>query len=224
MKSVASETWVIIPAYNEEKYLGRVLAKLQKYTAKIIVVDDGSTDKTTVVATECATHVLTHRLNLGKGAALKTGCEFAFSVLGAKAVILIDADDQHDPAELPAFIAALATGQTLVLGVRTFGSEVPWLKRVGNTLASVLVKFLFGTYIPDIPSGYKAFTKSVYEQLRWQTTDYAVELEMSIKTAELKLPFTVVPIKTIYHDFDKGMTMLDTLALLKQILAYRMHL
>lgn len=224
MYRIPADIWVVIPAYNEEVYLARVLRKVSKYTSNIVVVDDGSVDATTEVASAQATHVLTHRLNLGKGAALKTGCDFAFDELRASAVILLDADDQHDPAELESFSEALKAGNGLVLGVRQFDRTVPWLKRVGNTFASMLVKLFFGKFIPDIPSGYKAFTRSVYQKLAWQTTDYAVELEMSIKAAEKSIPFAIVPIKTIYHDFDKGMTMLDTIALLKQILAYRMHL
>jgi glycosyltransferase involved in cell wall biosynthesis len=216
-----TETWIVIPAYNEAPYIERVLKKVQPFSSNVIVVDDGSHDQTSAVAQPFAAYVLTHRLNLGKGAALKTGCQFAFETLNAAAIVMLDADDQHDPAELPLFFEQLKQGRSLILGVRDFDRSMPITKRAGNQLASKVIEWLFGTFVPDIPSGYKAFTRTMYEQLVWQVSDYAVELEIAISIAKKKLQFVVVPIKTIYHDTDKGMTMLDTLAMLKQIITIK---
>lgn len=223
MAALPNDIWVVIPAYNEELYISRVLTKIKKYTTRIIVVDDGSSDSTATEAEKNAAYVLSHRLNLGKGAALKTGCDFAFFHLNARAIIMMDADDQHDPTELTLFCDALASGHSLVFGSRDF-SSMPLTRKAGNQLASQLINLVYGQYVPDIPSGYKAFTAAVYQQIAWQTTDYAVELEIAIKTVEQKIPFKVVPIKTIYHDFTKGMTALDTLSMLKQIISYKIHL
>lgn len=216
--------WVVVPAYNEAPYIKRVLEKIRQQTQNIIVVDDGSIDQTTESAQHLARYVLRHRLNMGKGAALKTGCEFAFSHLQASAIIMLDADDQHDPAELPLFVSQLQAGHSLVLGVRNFGSQMPLSRKAGNQFASTLIQWLFGVYVPDIPSGFKGFSSAMYRELAWQVSDYAVELEISMQIAQKKLPFSTVPIKTIYHDHDKGMTMLDTLAMLKQIIAFKFRL
>jgi glycosyltransferase involved in cell wall biosynthesis len=216
--------WVVVPAYNEEKYVKRVIRKVLKHTSNVIVVDDGSLDNTTAESQSIAPYTLTHRVNLGKGAALKTGCDFAFNTLKAEAIVIMDADDQHDPAELPLFIAELKKGESVVFGTRRVDKEMPWLRSLSNKMASILVKLFFGAYIPDIPSGYKAFTRQAYKQLRWSAVDYAVELELAARTARFRLPFSTVCIKTIYHDMNKGMTMLDVLSMTHQLLNWKLTL
>lgn len=216
--------WVIMPAYNEEKYIEVVLKKALNYTDNLIFVDDGSTDKTFELAKKTAPHSLHHRVNLGKGAALKTGCDYAFGHLNAQAVIFMDSDDQHDPKELKLFIDALKDGHQLVFGVRPFAKNMPWYKVMANKFASYAVKALFGAWIPDIPSGYKAVTKEAYRKLDLKNPHYGVELEIAVKTAKYKLDFAEVPISTIYHDYDRGMTVIDALRILKDLIAWRITL
>ena len=92
-KSVLSPTtWVVMPGYNEAKYLERALKKTLKHTKNIVFVDDGSHDSSADIAKKHLKHVLIHEVNLGKGAALKTGCNYAFEELGAKAVVLMDSE------------------------------------------------------------------------------------------------------------------------------------
>lgn len=218
-----NNTWIIIPGINEEKYIGVVLRKVRKKTENIIVVDDGSNDATSKIAQKYTSHVLSHTVNLGKGAALKTGCEYAFNHLHADAVIFIDSDDQHDPEELGLFYEALKKYE-VVFGVRSFDERMPLLRIIMNRLASAVIFFLFGDYIPDIPSGYKAISKRAYKKLAWNSTDYAVEMEIAARTAKNNLPYGTVSIKTIYHDFERGMTILDTLRMISQIIAWRISL
>lgn len=222
-KITKANTWVVIPGLNEEKYIATVLKKVLQQTKNIIVVDDGSTDAMPRLAKKYTPHVLSHSVNLGKGAALKTGCEYAFSKLGANAVIFMDSDDQHDPEELPQFFKALAISD-VVFGVRSFDTKMPLFRIMMNRLASVVIYFLFGKYIPDIPSGFKAFTKKAYQKLIWDSTDYSVEMEIAAKTAKYKIGFTIIPIKTIYHDFERGMTILDTIRMITKILGWRFSL
>jgi len=222
-KILKKDIWIIIPGLNEEKYIGTVLKKVLKQGKNIIVVDDGSRDSMPKIAKKYTEHVLSHSINLGKGAALKTGCEYAFKKLKAKAVIFMDSDDQHDPEELPTFMKALETSD-VVFGVRSFDEKMPLIRIMMNRLASIVIYFLFGRYIPDIPSGYKAFTKKAYKKLVWNSTDYAVEMEIAAKTAKYKLSYTKIPIKTIYHDFERGMTIIDTLRMITKILSWRISL
>lgn len=218
-----SNIWIIIPGMNEEKYVGTVLNKVQKQTNNIIFIDDGSKDKTAVIAKKHTSHVLSHSINLGKGAALKTGCEYAFKTLKAEAVIFLDSDDQHDPEELPLFFEALQNN-SVVFGVRSFDDKMPLIRIIGNRIASVLIYFLFGSYIPDIPSGFKAMTANAYKELAWNSSDYAVEMEIAARTAKYKKKFAVVQITTIYHDLERGMTILDTLRMISKILSWRISL
>lgn len=216
-------TWIVIPGLNEEKYIGTVLEKVSKQTKNIIVVDDGSHDKMPKIARSFTPHVVCHSINLGKGAALKTGCEYAFNTLKADAVIFMDSDDQHDPEELPLFIDALKKSD-VVFGVRSFDEKMPLFRIMMNRLASAVIFFLFGEYVPDIPSGYKALSKHAYPKLAWESTDYAVEMELAARTAKHKIQFTTVPVKTIYHDFERGMTILDSLRMITKILSWRITL
>lgn len=216
--AIESKTWIVIPAYNEEKYLKTVLQKVLKYTPNVIVIDDGSADGTTTVAQSFPVYSLKHKVNLGKGAALKTAVSFAFDQLFAEAIVMLDADDQHDPSELPLFFKSLANGNQIVFGIRQEPKNMPWLRLKINRLGSFLTFLLFGKYILDIPSGYKAMTKAGYQKVSWEANDYAVELEIAAKTAKAKLPYDYVTIKTIYHDTDKGMTVLDVFSVLRHLI------
>lgn len=212
-----------MPGFNEAKYVRGVLKKVKKYTQNIIFVDDGSTDATTQEARTEVTHVLTHKINLGKGAALKTGCDYAFEELGAEVVILMDSDDQHNPAELPQFLHAMEeTKSEVVFGARKVDVKMPFFKRIFNMLASYAVNVLFGgQLIPDIPSGYKAFTRKAYTKIRWNSLGYQVEMEIACRVTKHAIPFTSITIDTIYHDHDKGMTILNALDLFHSILWWR---
>ncbi|HEX7017942.1 MAG TPA: glycosyltransferase family 2 protein [Patescibacteria group bacterium] len=216
--------WVVVPAYNEEKYLAKVLKKIGHYTSHIIVVDDGSSDQTATIASQYTAHVLKHRVNLGKGAALTTGCEYAFSVQDAQAVFFLDSDDQHDPHELILFQEQLLKGYDIVFGIRGLTKDMPLVKRMGNIFISIFIYILFGKYFSDVLSGYKAFTKEAYHTIRWETHDYAVELEIAVRVARSLLKRKGVIIKTIYHDHDRGMTLLDAMHFITLLINWRLSI
>lgn len=215
---------IVLPSYNEAKYIANVIKKIKNQKLDFIIIDDGSSDKTFEIVKKHTDNVLRHKINLGKGAALKTGCEFAFKKMNADAVIFMDSDDQHDSQELQYFVKELKKGSQLVFGVREFGRQMPLIRIMGNRLASYLVFLLFGKYIPDIPSGYKAMTKKVYKKINWQASDYGVELEIAVKTAKYKLEFSIVPISTIYHDMDRGMTLIDVFKMIFNMIIWRLSL
>ena len=222
-KTFPADIWIVMPGFNESKYVAKVLKKVKKYTSNIVFVDDGSSDSTTKEALSVIEHVLRHELNLGKGAALRTGCEYAFGFLNASAVILMDSDDQHNPAELANFIGELSeTKADIVFGARDMTSKMPFMKRLFNTAASLFVSVLFAApLIPDIPSGYKAFTKKAYKRIQWDSLGYQVEMEIACKVSKYHLPFSAITIDTIYHDHDKGMTVLNTLDIIPRIVMWR---
>lgn len=223
-KALSSSTWVVMPGYNESRYLERTLKKTLKYTSNIIYVDDGSQDSSLKIAKKYLEHVLFHEINLGKGAALKTGCDYAFDHLNAKAVVLMDSDDQHNPGELKSFQESLDGGSEVVLGTRSLLSTMPLIRKLGSVFISGAVLVFFWRYIPDILSGYKAFTKKAYQKLRWDAMDYSVELEIASKIAKHKLDFSLVNIKTIYHDMDRGMNIIDAVKVLTKIISLRIGL
>lgn len=207
---------VVVPAYNESRYIGRFLDSLLPITKNIIVVDDGSRDKTKEIVESKGVKCLSHMVNLGKGATLKTGCDYAFNI-GADAVVIMDGDGQHDPVDLRLFTQALKQDAQIVHGVRAMDAKMPLARLLGNKGMSILINLLFGRYISDIPSGFKAFTRSAYHQLYWHSTGYEVETEIAVRVAKSKLSYVEVPISTVYHDKDYGFNLLDAWGILIKI-------
>lgn len=223
VKTQMKNTWIIVPGLNEANTIRQVLKNIKKMSQNIIFVDDGSNDNSFALAKKEIDHVLRHEVNLGKGSALKTGSEYAFKNLGAEAVIFMDADGQHDPEDLQLFFKALKKHQ-VVFGVRSFNEKMPLVRIFLNRVASLFVYLMFGSYVPDIPSGYKAMTKSAYQKLHWNSRDYAVEMEIAAKVAAKHIDYVTVPVKTIYNKLDRGMTLIDTVRVAGQMIGWRLNL
>lgn len=158
---------IIIPAFNEEKNLGRVIFGIKETgaAADILVVNDGSNDRTETVAAENGVNVLSHPFNLGYGAAIQTGFKFA-TIMGYKYVIQFDADGQHDPCDIPLIIEALKEGNTdIVIGSRFLGRgsfEFGILKITAIKFFRFLIKYLARTVITDPTSGLKGLSRSIF--------------------------------------------------------------
>ncbi len=204
------KTFLVIPAYNEKpSVITSLLQRTVKFVplAQTIVVDDGS-KKPLKLDTKVA--LLRHDLNLGKGAALKTGCSFAFRS-GADNIVMMDSDGQHDPKELKHFLSFLKQDFDLVFGSRRPTIDAPLVRLLGNKFASVYINLMFGAYVSDILSGFRAFNKRAYNLIRWSSPRYGVETEMVARLGKHKdkLRFIEFPIETIYIDKYKGVTILD---------------
>ncbi len=215
---------IVIPGFNEEKYLGAVIRDILGTTKNIIYVDDGSSDRSEAIARAHPIAVLKHEVNLGKGAALKTGCEFAFHNMRADAVIFMDADGQHKASDLSAFLHELKKGSQVLFGVRRFSPQMPMVRYLGNKFASIFLNLLFGVYIPDIPSGFKAMSKGAYKKLKWDSSGYEVETEIAARVAHYSLPFKIIEIETVYHDVHKGVNLFDALITLKFLIQLKLSL
>jgi len=213
------DTFAIVAAYNEEKYIGDVLKRIKKYIDEIIVVDDGSKDKTSKIAEESGAIVLRHVINLGKGAAIRTGCEYALKK-GVKNIILIDADGQHDPKEIPNFLNALKD-HDVVFGCRKFDKNMPIVLKFGNWTLRATTKALYGICLKDTQSGYRAFKADAYKKIRWQASDYSMESEMIANLGKTKLTYTEIPIETIYSDKYKGTTVVDGFKIIINMILWR---
>lgn len=192
---------VLIPAYNASHSLRGVLEGIKGYGLDIVVVDDGSTDATAEVAEELGIRVLRHRINRGKGIALKTGFRFLL-LLGYRAVITMDADGQHDPTYIPHFIRSYQEGKgEIIIGSRSeeFG-KMNWLRRFWNKLGVKAVSKLTDTPLTDTQSGYRLIKGEVLRCLPLCASGYEAELELLIKAC--KRGHTVVNIPTTTHYAD----------------------
>lgn len=216
--------YIIIPACNEGKRIKAVLKEVKKAKLPIIVVDDGSKDNTFEVAGKQKVLVLKHKVNLGKGAAMKTGAMAAFK-LGADAVIFVDSDGQHMAEDLPLFIDALKKDRfDVVFGSRNLAHGVPLIRYLGNKMASIIISLFFGIYISDLICGYRGLNKKAFEKINWESTGYGVETEMVIRTAKSGLKHCEVPVQTVYYDDVKGVTILDALNIFFDVLRWRIKL
>lgn len=213
-------TVVVIPAHNEEKHIQTVIQETKKYCQNIIVVDDGSSDNTCNIAKETGVITLKHLVNLGKGAAAKTGCDYAYRK-GYKKIILMDADGQHEAKEILHFLEAIKE-KDIVFSYRSFNKNMPLIFKIGNLGINRLNKFLFKIDLKDTQSGYRAFNSKAYKQIRWQSPDYGMEAEMVANVGRKKLNYTQIPIKTIYSDNYKGTTILDGLKIGIKMLWWRL--
>lgn len=211
--------WAVIPAYNEEKNIRGVLKEVKHLVDHVIVVDDGGKDHTTEEAKKENVIVLRHVLNLGKGAAMKTGCEYAVRNKATK-IILLDGDGQHDPKFIPEFIKALDEVD-LVFGVRTFTKDMPLLFRFGNSLITVISKVLYKYDLRDTQSGYRAFNRDIYKKIRWKSSSYSVESEMIARAGNNHVSFKEIPISTIYNDKYKGTTPFDGIKIVLNLIKWK---
>ena len=191
----------IIPAFNEEKTIGDVIESTKSFVDKIIVVNDGSDDRTQQIAKSKGAYVVTHVINRGLGAAIGTGFEVALRERAAIAVTL-DADGQHDPNEIQKFIDAIEQGADVVIGSRMLTRKgMPWHRQVANLLGNFVTFFLFGAWVSDSQSGFRAFSNYALEKIQIQTNRMEVSSEIIAESKHKNLKLVEVPIKAIYTDY-----------------------
>jgi glycosyltransferase involved in cell wall biosynthesis len=215
--------FVVIPVYNEGERIGALLRELARVVPleRVVVVDDGSRPK--VDASRLGgVSLLRHAVNLGKGMALRTGCEYALR-RGASAIVLMDGDGQHEPRDIPRLVAALDEVD-IAFGSRDLGWKVPWIRLVGNRVLNRWTNVLFDLDLHDIWCGFRAFRADAFPALAWNASDYAVDVEMAVRAGRARLRRREVPIGAIYHDAYKGVTVVDGLRLLVQLAAWRLTL
>ena len=187
----------LIPAHNEAPRIAPVVEGARRHL-EVLVVDDGSADETARVAAAAGATVIGQPRNLGKGEALKAGFRRALAE-GADAVVTLDADGQHDPAEIPAFLAARErTGAELVIGVREF-RDMPPARRLANLLGKRVLRWATGREIPDNQSGYRLVGRRLMEvALASAEPGFGFEVEMIVECARRGWAIEWVPIRTIY--------------------------
>jgi glycosyltransferase involved in cell wall biosynthesis len=189
----------IIPAKDEEKNILSVIERTKLYVDKVVVIDDGSYDNTAKTSEEAGAFVIRNEHNLGKADALKVGFKYAIKEQ-ADLVLLIDADGQHNPGEIPLFMNKMNEGYDIVVGTRKFDPKLmPAIRIFANSTSSFMLTMICGTKILDSQSGYRLLKRSVIEQIKFTSTRYQIETEMLIKAARCGFKIGFVEISTIYR-------------------------
>ncbi len=188
----------LIPAYQAAAGLGEVLLRLQALPEppEVLVVDDGSRDATAQVARQHGARVLSFAGNRGKGHALLAG--FAALRDECDAVVTLDADGQHAPECLPAFVAAARDGAELVLGRRARTPDMPLLRRFANGMSSAWASAIAGQRISDSQCGYRLHTRRLLFATPLTPGRYEVETELAVRAARLGFRVAEVEIPTLY--------------------------
>jgi len=187
-----------IPAYNEASYVGSIVLQARQYVDEVVVVDDGSTDNTARIAELAGATVIRHDENRGKGVAIQSILAEARK-RNPDIVVLLDADSQHDPNEIPAFLKAILEGSDLVIGSRDAQKDrTRTYRRIGQKVLLRSTRLASKTNISDSESGFRALSPKAINELELKENGFAIESEMISCAADKNLKITEVPISNIY--------------------------
>jgi glycosyltransferase involved in cell wall biosynthesis len=196
---MGGEIVALIPAYNAEPFVGDVIRVASEHVP-VIAVNDGSTDGTLAALRASGVTVIDQQPNQGKGAALKRGYRAALES-GAAAVIQLDADGQHDPAEIPGFLRKFrGTRADLIIGERQF-DQMPLVRRASNTIGRAAFSWAMGRRINDNQSGYRLLSRRLMEAvLASDESGYEFEMDQIVIAVKRGWRIEGVPIRTIYGE------------------------
>jgi glycosyltransferase involved in cell wall biosynthesis len=189
----------LIPAYNADRFVGEVVTRARKHI-EVVVVNDGSKDRTAEVARSAGALVIDQIPNQGKGVALQRGFRYGIEQ-NIAALITLDADGQHDPDEIPKFVEKYRANRAdLIIGARNF-SQMPLVRRISNTVGRSAFSWAMGRKIRDNQSGYRLLSRRMMEAVLGSAErGFEFEMDMIVVCVKNGWPLEWVPIRTIYAD------------------------
>jgi hypothetical protein len=201
----SSRVVAIIPAFNEDKYIASVVLKTRRMVDEVLVVDDGSQDLTRTLASEVGATVVSHPENRGKGAALRTGLEWALAKR-AQAVVLMDGDGQHHPDDIEQLVSAVLAGEAdMVVGSRFLSEEarryIPGWRTLGQHALNAVTALASGQVMTDSQSGFRALSPRAMRVLHGSLLGdgFSVESEMQLVARQHGLRMIEAPVGVDYH-------------------------
>lgn len=208
----------VIPAYNEEKRIAQVVRDAREVAEKVLVIDDGSTDRTAEVARAAGALVIAHLENTGAGAATMTGIEAA-RALGATVVVTLDADGQHDPRDVPLLLQPIREGRADIVFANRFGplvfapfgfaqggrgkrrNRIPFVRRLFNGIGNVLTFLAAGKWVADSQCGFKVFGPKALAEVDLRMTGFEFCTEIVREAAIHRWRTAEIPTKVIYSEY-----------------------
>ena len=202
--------WIVIPAYNEEVRIGRVIRGLfEQGWREVVVVDDGSVDGTVAVARLAGARVVCHRVNRGQGAALQTGDEYALAG-GAEVIVHFDGDDQFDPRDIKGAVTLLRErGLDVVIGSKLLDgrTQIPWFKKYFIISVGRVINFLMTSlWLSDVHNGFRVLVRAAAEKIKITQDGMAHNSEILSQIKKLKLSFAEFPVKITYYEYGQGIS------------------
>lgn len=214
------EVVAAIPCFNEERFIGSVVVKTRKYVDRVIVVDDGSTDATAEVAEAAGAQVIRHKKNQGKGMAIRSAFEWAKGS-GCKALVLLDGDGQHEPADIPTLLSPVLAGEAdMVVGSRFLAASdnIPRYRRIGQHLLTLVTNLGSRVRLTDSQSGFRAFSCKAINDMSFAEGGLSVESEMQFSISRSGLRVAEVPIEVSYVDKAKRSPIGHGMSVLSRVL------
>jgi glycosyltransferase involved in cell wall biosynthesis len=196
-----------IPAYNEEKTIAEMVLKAGCHVGKVLVCDDGSKDRTQIIARKNGAHVVEHKKNMGYGATMQT-IFIKARELDADVLVVFDGDGQHDPDEIPELVKPVLEGRAdIVIGSRFINGarmNVPLYRRTGILLITLLTRIFSGYAISDAQSGFRAFNRKALEGLKISEDGWGSSVEIFFRAHDVGLRIVEVPVNCDYEDYPKA--------------------
>ncbi len=194
---------IIIPVYNEAEAIGGVIEEIRSHGYHtIIVVDDGSRDESFYVASAYGVLALRHKINRGKGAAVKTGVSAA-NLLDLDAIVTVDGDGQHDPVDIAALVYPISVGEAdVVLGSRLLNREdMPFGKVIANRVGNFFTWLFYGILVSDSQSGFRAYSRYASLIIDTKADKYEYDSKVIREIKNNRLRYTEVPVQTRYTEY-----------------------
>jgi len=201
------DTYIIIPVYNEEKVIVSVVKKVLKNFSNVVCINDGSTDSSAAEILKTEAHLVNHPVNMGQGAAIQTGIEYALQDKNIKYFVTFDADGQHSLADVEAMLKYIKEHQVdIVLGSRFLGSaqNLTGFRKFILKLAVKFSNFTTGLKLTDAHNGLRVFNRKVAENLHITMPDMAHASEIIHRIAEHNFRYKEVPVTITYTDYSKA--------------------
>lgn len=217
-----NRTWVVIPMYNEATVVGSVIKGLLTEFPNVVCVDDGSVDGSQDIAREAGAVVVQHPINLGQGAALQTGIEYALEDPDMFAVVTFDADGQHRVQDARTMVDRLLNDEAdIVLGSRFLDNRTKLapMKRLVLKTAALQSRMATGLDLTDAHNGLRAFNRYVAQNVHLTQNRMAHATELVHQLAELKPRWVEHPVEIIYTDYSKakGQSLLNSVNILAEL-------
>ena len=209
--ALARDVCGLIPVYNNRMTLERVVNGLLQHLDRVVVIDDGSSDGTAEIADRLAAeqpqrvHVRHHAVNRGKGAAVQTGLALAES-LGCSHALQVDADGQHDIADIPRFLEVMQSApDSMVMGAPVFGDDIPAVRKYGRKLTKLMVALEAGTLkMPDAMCGFRLYPVTPVRRLGRLSSRMCFDPEVMIRAHWAGIPVTTIPTRVRYLSAEEG--------------------
>lgn len=213
------DTWLVVPLYNEGPVITEVIKNARESFRNVVCVDDGSSDGSADLAEAAGATVLRHAFNLGQGAALQTGIEFAASQPGMNYLVTFDADGQHQVSDAMAMVdQARDEDVAIIFGTRFLGDSSPvgWSKKAVLKTAAAVTRFKTGLELTDAHNGLRLLRKDAAEKIQLQQNRMAHASEIVHQLAQTGLPWVERPVTIDYTEYSKakGQSLLNSVNIL----------